>query len=461
MPASLPPLPPSSPTTFSPAQQRLLHALTTCTSTASLCQIQSQILHSNLLNNTTIFSSFILCCHRLNHLRPALHLFSLLRRPHVFVCNTLLKCVNSPLPLFSHMLKSSISPNRYTLPIVLKSVSLPLHGRLIHAMAVKLGFGSDFYVQNSLLHVYCSDMADAERLFNEMPVRNVVTWTTLVDGYKNSGRFFDSIAAFNSMQLAGFSPNRVTMIAALGSCASISAIDTGQWIHEYIARNGWDLDVKLGTSLVDMYCKCGQLEAAINVFFSMKQKNAYTYNSLIGGLAMANRGLEALSFFSQMEKEGIQADSVTLINVLTAFSHAGLVETGKQIFDSILKGKYKFEPKIKHYGCMLDLLGQAGLLKEAFKLVEEMPMGSNVVVWGLLFGVCRKRGHRMWSEVVVRRMIELEPNNVAHHVLLANLYAETGRWREAHEVRWRLKERGLRKEKGLSFVESELCDRRF
>lgn len=289
-----------------------------------------------------------------------------------------------------------------------------------------------------------------------MPHKGVVSWTSLISCYNNSGMNDKALFAFERMQYAGVAPNRVTMVSALSACAAHGGVlETGVWIHSFIKRSGWVLDVVLGTSLVDMYGKCGRIEDGLQVFLSMEERNVYTWNSLIGGLALAKSGKEALYWFSRMEEEGVRPDAVTLIGVLSACSHSGLVEEGRKIFESVASWSFGFYPGIKHYGCLVDLLGRAGCLDEAVRCIQTMPFEPGTVIWGSLLGGCRTHGQLRLSEVAARRLVELEPENVAHYVLLSNLYVEMGRWWDAEEVRRMMKERGMRKDAGWSLAESD------
>lgn len=240
------------------------------------------------------------------------------------------------------------------------------------------------------------------------------------------------------------------MVSALGACAAHGAIDTGVWIHDYVKKQGWKLDVVLGTALVDMYGKCGRVVEAERVFSEMADRNVYTWNSIIGALALAEDGKTALQWFSRMTADGVRPDEVTLVCVLCACAHAGFVEIGKKIFNLIVQGEYGFQPGIKHFGCMVDLLCRSGHLDDAFRVIETMPSQPNAVIWGLLLRGCKARGESVLTEHVTKKLMELEPENASHYVLLSNLYAETGRWLEAEEVLNRVKRKGLMKDAGWS-----------
>ncbi|XP_058072106.1 pentatricopeptide repeat-containing protein At5g66520-like [Magnolia sinica] len=445
---------------------KILHLLTTSISPTQLLQIQAQIILHNLHPNPTITFHFINACKSLGLLQSTLHLFSHFQISNPFIYNNLIRTFShSPSPQFSlliytQMRHKSIPPNHYTFPFVLKSLSdlrELRQGQTVHTHIVKMGHLDDLYVRNALLDLYssCGEMEMCEFLFDEMTQRDAVSWTILISGHRKNGKLDEALIAFERMQYAGISPNRVTMVNALAACAGHGALEMGVWIHDYIKRNGWELDVILGTSLIDMYGKCGRIEIGLSVFDSMAEKNVYTWNSIIGGLALAKNGEEALSWFFRMEEEGIKPDKVSLTGVLCACSHSGLVKMGQRIFYSMVDGKYGFPPEIKHYGCMVDLLARAGLIDEAKEFMLMMPFEPNTVIWGALLSGCRAHGDMELSEMAARKLIELEPDNSAYYVVLSNFYAEMGRWSGVEEVRRLMKERGFKKDVGSSSVELE------
>ncbi|KAH7836554.1 hypothetical protein Vadar_002862 [Vaccinium darrowii] len=446
------------------AANRILHLLDICTSTIHIHQIQAKLIRQNLCEDTTIACSFITACQSLNLLDSALLLYSQIKKPHVFICNTLIKCLShaqSPkksISVYTRMIKNSIFPNHYTFPFVLKALSDLRdlkQGQCVHTQIFKLGQLNDIYVQNSLLNVYASSgsMDLCRKVFDEMPKRDVVSWTVMITGYREAGRFDDALNAFERMQYVGVQPNQVTMVNALSACSSSGALDVGIRIHGFIKRNGWELDVILGTSLIDMYGKCGRIEEGLCVFQSMEEKNVFTWNALIKGLALAKSGEEAVWWFFQMEQRGIKPDEVTLIGVLCACSHSGLVQVGESIFRSLVDGKYGFAPGIKHYSCMVDLFARPGHLEEALKIIKEMPFEPTKPVWGTLLAGSRAHGALEMSEFAAWKLIGLQPENSGYYVILANIYSLMGRWIDAEKVRELMKERGLKKDLGCSSVE--------
>lgn len=353
----------------------------------------------------------------------------------------------------------SVFSNNYTFPFVLKSLAdfkeLQL-GKTVHTHVVKLGHVSDIYVGNGLLNLYasCGHMGLCYKLFDEMSERDVVSWTVLIKGFRSVNKYDDALIAFEQMQYAGVEPNRVTMVNALAACASFGAIEMGLWIHDFIRRKGWELDVILGTALIDMYAKCGRMEEGLGVFMDMKEKNVFTWNAVIGGLALVKSGEEAVRWFYKMEQEGFVACEVTLVEVLSACSHSGLLDVGQEIFGSLLGGKYGFSPSVKHYACMIDLYTRTGCIEQSLKLINEMPFEPTKSMWGSLLSACREQGNLELSDFVAKKLLELEPDNSAYYIVLSNLYAQMGRWNDVEGVRKVMKERGLSKDLGCSSVES-------
>ncbi|KAL6214848.1 hypothetical protein ACLB2K_014280 [Fragaria x ananassa] len=455
---------------FHIATTRLLSLLPNCSSAAHIAQIQVHLITQNLHSITTVASAFISASKTLNLLHLAhLHILTQLPTPHVFNCNSLIRAFSHshiphiPLSIYTHMTRTSIAPNNYTFPILFKSLADfrdLRQSQCLHTHVVKLGQWSDIYVLNSALDLYasCGRMDLCRKVFDEMPVRDVVSWTGLIKGYRRLGKYDDALIAFEQMQYAGVAPNAVTMVNALAACASFGALEMGVWIHECIRREGWELDVKLGTALIDMYGTCGRIEEALAVFNGMEEKNTFTWNALIKGFAVAKSGKEAVWWFGRMEQEGFGADNVTLVQVLCACSHSGLVDVGRQIFCSLSNGKYGFLPSIKHYACMIDLLARAGCLEAAVKCLREMPYQPTKAILGSLLAVGKTHGDLPLSEFAAAKLVELEPGNSAYYVLLSNLYAEMGRWNDVEKVRAMMKERDLKKELGCSSTEREFCN---
>ncbi|KAL7590361.1 hypothetical protein Lser_V15G37668 [Lactuca serriola] len=444
---------------------RIIHLLKNCTSASHIDQIQAQLIHHHrhLYLNITVAHYFITACKSFSLLTSAYLLYTrhLDFKPHVRICNTLMKALtpHASISFYAHMNRNSIFPNNYTFPLVLKSLSDlkdTLRGQAVHTHIIKLGHLNDIYVENSLMSLYSSggEMGLCRQVFDEMSQRDVVSWTVMLTGYRQCGKLNDALLTFNQMHYAGVAPNQVTMVNALATCASCGAIDMGVWIHEFIKRNSWELDVILGTSLVNMYGKCGRIEDAIDVFLSMEQKNVFTWNSFLKGLAMTKHVEEVLWWFSRMEQEeGIKPDEVTMVVVLSACAHSGLVEKGREIFSSLFNRKYGFLPNAKHYACLVDLLARSGSLKEAMEIIKEMPFEPSKSVWGSLFAGCRAHGDLEMSELAAWKLIKLAPNDHTCYVELCSLYTDMGKWSELERVQSLMRANGLKNDSGVAPLE--------
>ncbi|TKY50229.1 Pentatricopeptide repeat-containing protein [Spatholobus suberectus] len=249
----------------------------------------------------------------------------------------------------------------------------------------------------------------------------------------------------------GFGLNCVTLCSVLSACSQSGDVSVGRWVHCYAVKAvGWDLGVMVGTSLVDMYAKCGRISAALMVFRHMPRRNVVAWNAMLGGLAMHGMGKVVVEMFGCMVEE-VKPDAVTFLALLSACSHSGLVEQGWQYFHD-LECVYGVRPEIEHYACMVDLLGRAGRLEEAEVLVRKMPIPPNEVVLGSLLGACYAHGKLRLGEKIMRELVQMDPLNTEYHILLSNMYALCGKVNKANSLRKVLKNRGIRKVPGMSSI---------
>ncbi|CAN6458407.1 unnamed protein product [Victoria cruziana] len=312
----------------------------------------------------------------------------------------------------------------------------------------------DVATWNSMITGYCKsgDLGSAWELFARMDTKNSISWNTMISGCVQSREFGKALSVFNGMQAENVRATEVTMISLLSACAHLGALDVGRWIHAYIEKESLKVDVVLGTALVDMYMKCGSIDAAMQIFHDMHRRNIFCWNAIISGLAMNGLGEEAIDVFSSMEKENMKPDHVTFVGLLSGCSHSGLVAEGLEFFYQMPK-KYGIEPRIEHYGCVVDLLGRAGLLDRAQEVVETMPMIPNGVTLGSLLRACRGSRNNLLKEKIIKKMMDLDPSDGANYVLLSNLYAAANRWADVEVIRELMRERGVRKTPGCSSIE--------
>ncbi|KAK6239090.1 hypothetical protein QUC31_004559 [Theobroma cacao] len=310
---------------------------------------------------------------------------------------------------------------------------------------------------NAMIDGYArvGDVESAELFFNQMPVKDIISWTTMINCYSKNKQFREALAVFEEMRRNKVSPDEVTMASVISACAHLGALNTGKEIHHYVMQNGFYLDVYIGSALVDMYAKCGSLERSLLAFFKLREKNLFCWNSVIEGLAVHGYAQEALAMFDSMERHHVKPNGVTFVSVLSACTHAGLVEVGRQRFLSMTRD-YSIPPEVEHYGCMVDLLSKAGLLEDALFLIRSMKLEPNPVIWGALLGGCKLHRNLEIAQFAVNELMVLDPHDSGYYTLLLNLYAEVNRWAQVTKIRQMMRELGVKKGcPGSSWIEME------
>lgn len=478
-----------------PNMENALTLLETCSNMVELKQIHAQMFKRGLVSDVIPASKLLSFCVLPNsgNLAYARMIFDRFSKPNTFMWNTMIKGYansNEPeeaLHLYHQMVCHSVPHNNYTFPSLLKAcscLSALKETQQIHACIIKMGFSSEVYAINSLLHVYavtdsfhsanllfnriperdivstnsminayakCGEMGKANELFRNMPERNVISWTTMIYGFANAGLDKEALYLFHEMQVAGVKPDSVTLASTLSACACLGALDQGSWIHSYIGRNQIHIDPILGCVLIDMYAKCGNMEQALEVFGNLKKKDVSTWTAIIAGFAIYGRGREALDWFKQMQSQNVKPNLITFTAILTACSYAGLVNEGKSLFQS-MKPVYKLNPSIEHYGCMVDLLGRAGSLEEAKQLIEKMPFAPNAAIWGALLKACWIHRHLELGKDIGKLLIELDPEHHGRYIHLSSIHAAAGEWNQAIKVRRQMKDLGVQKLPGCSVI---------
>ncbi|KAK6128140.1 hypothetical protein DH2020_038118 [Rehmannia glutinosa] len=318
---------------------------------------------------------------------------------------------------------------------------------------------------NSLLSgcFRCGDADGARRVFEEMPERNLVSWTTMIAGCAQNGRCKEALALFQEMQRENVEFDQVTLVAVLSACAELGDLNLGKWIHSYVFESftyrNQPVLISLKNALIHMYASCGEIEAAFGIFKRMDQRTTVSWTSMITGFAKHGYGEEAISVFQWMEsveETNVRPDEITFLGVLCACSHSGYVKEGRRYFRTMID-TWGIEPRIEHFGCMVDLLSRAGLLDEAQELVKSMPMKPNDAVWGALLGGCRiYKSVELASNVADRLTKELDPHRAAgYFVLLSNVYAAAKRWQDVVAVRKKMLDVKTRKPPGRSWIQIE------
>ncbi|XP_019433915.1 PREDICTED: pentatricopeptide repeat-containing protein At4g21065-like [Lupinus angustifolius] len=376
-----------------------------------------------------------------------------------FLYNTLIKSLMLSSPscafsIFTHMHRNDVPFDRFTFPLILKACVPFKSGYCLHSLVLKLGFHSNVYVQNALINAYstCGSVHDAVKVFDEMSQWDLVSWSSLVSCFASNGLPREALGTFRRMQgVEGVKPDGVVMLSVISAVSSLGALELGIWVHGFVQRSKLGLSVALGTALIDMYSRCGSIDRSLKMFDEMPHRNVVTWTTLINGLAVHGRSREALNAFYDMRKSGLKPDHVAFLGALVACSHGGLLEDGWRVFGS-MRSEYGIEPKLEHYGCMVDLLGRAGMVLEAFKFVDEMPIKPNSVIWRTLLGACVNHNHLMLAEKAKEQINKLDPHHDGDYVLLSNAYGGVGKWVERAGVRDSMRENRIIKEPGWSLV---------
>ncbi|XP_006341113.1 putative pentatricopeptide repeat-containing protein At3g08820 [Solanum tuberosum] len=359
--------------------------------------------------------------------------------------------------LFRRSLEMGLSPDSFTLVRVLSACSRVgdvSAGEWIHRYAVEMDMGRNVFVNTGLVDMYakCGEMAKAREVFDEMVEKDVVSWSAMIQGYAVNGLPKEAMEVFYRMQRENVRPDCYSMVGVLSACARLGALEVGEWACKLMDMNEFLSNAVLGTALIDMYAKCGRMVSAWEIFKQMLVKDRVIWNAVVSGLAMHGYVKSAFCCFGQVEKLGIKPNGNTFIGLLCACTHAGLVDDGRKYFQSMTH-LYSLEPAIEHYGCMVDLLGRAGLLDEAHSLIESMPMKANAVIWGALLSGCRLHRDTKLAEHVLKQLIELEPWNSGNYVHLSNIYASNNKWDDSEKIRSSMNERRMQKIPAYSWIE--------
>ncbi|KAJ1285410.1 hypothetical protein BS78_03G278200 [Paspalum vaginatum] len=359
-------------------------------------------------------------------------------------------------------------------------------GQQLHTIILKNGFDAHAFVQVTLINFYgCCGLIDlaqmefrlsdkshiaswnallacllrrnlmheARQLFDSMPERDVISWTTLISGYVQSGCSDMALQLFFSMLNAGVEPNEITLVSALAGVADSGTLDQGRWIHDYIINRSIRLSDNLSAGLIDMYSKCGNVTDAVQLFNNTSDNfsSVSPWNAMICSLAIHGYARTSLDLFSQLQRTDIKPNSITFIGVLNACCHTGMVAEGKHHFES-MRRDYGIQPTIKHYGCMVDLLGRAGYLEEVEQLVAVMPMKADVVIWGSILSAARAQGNVALGERAAKELVKLDQTHGASRIALSNIYADAGLWDDVSIVRKELQDENFERLSGNSGI---------
>ncbi|RZC55786.1 hypothetical protein C5167_014646 [Papaver somniferum] len=426
-------------------------------------EIHGDVLKCGYEMDGFVMTSLIRLYAKCRCMKEAQKLFNEMPEPNVVAWTVIIagyvesKGYNEALCMFTKMWHMGYIPDSYTMVRLISAASNLGDARnvnWIEKYVRKMGMENNVFVATSLLDmcVKCGSMEMARSVFDRLRAKDVVAWSAMIGGYSSNGLPKEAIDLFLQMQKEKMKPDSFTMVAVLSACARLGALELGEWASGFIGKEEYLLNPFLGTALIDMYAKCGSMDRAWEQFKEMKNRDSVVWNAVISGLAMTGHVKAAFGLFAQMEKLGILPDDNTFLGLLCGCTHAGLVDEGLKYFDGMSR-VYSLNPRIEHYGCMVDLLGRAGLLEKANRLIEEMPMEPNAVVLGALLGGCRIHKDTQTAEHVLKKLIQLEPWNAGNYILLSNIYSSSGRWSDAANIRATMSQEGIKKVRGCSWIE--------
>ncbi|CAN4105088.1 unnamed protein product [Withania somnifera] len=363
------------------------------------------------------------------------------------------------LSLFSKMYGLGLAylPDVFTLGSVLRGCAglKDLNkGRVVHGCVVKLGLEGHFIVGSSLAHMYmrCGSLREGEVVIMSMPAQTVAAWNTLIAGRAQNGCFEGALELYNLMKIARFRPDKITFVSVISSCSELAMIGQGQQVHSDVVKTGAISVVAVVSSLISMYSKCGCLDEAEKIFEEREEADIVLWSAMISAYGFHGRGKNTVELFHRMEQEGLTPNHVTFLSLLYACSHSGMKDEGLEFFDLMVE-KYNVEPQLVHYTCVVDLLGRAGRLQEAEALIRSMPVKPDGVIWKTLLSACKIHKNADMARHIAEEVLRIDPQDSASYVLLANVQASAKRWKYVSEVRKSMKDRGVKKEPGISWLE--------
>ncbi|CAL5380287.1 unnamed protein product [Camellia sinensis] len=384
--------------------------------------------------------------------------------------------------LFCEMISSRFKPDKITfasfLPLISESANLNM-GKEIHGYIIRHGVPLDVFLKSALVDIYfkCRDVKMACNVFNHGTAIDIVICSAMISGYVLNGMNMDALKIFRLLLHEQMRPNAVTLASVIPACSGLSALKLGKELHCYILKNSLEGRCYVGSAITDMYAKCGRLDLAQKIFTRTQEKDVVCWNSIITSCSQNGKPEEAIDLFRQMGIEGVKYDSVSISAALSACANVPALHYGKEIHGFMIRGAltsdifaesqvdegksyfecmteaYGIEARLEHYGCVVDLFGRAGRLDEAFKIITNMPFDPDAGVWGTLLGACRVHGNVELAELASRHLFELKPQNSGYYVLLSNLQANAGKWENVLKTRSMMKDRGVQKVPGYSWIE--------
>lgn len=451
---------------LTPNQYTYPTILRTCTSLGALSlgeQIHTQVIKTGFQFNVYVCSVLIDMYAKLGNLNTAQEILRRLPEDDVVSWTAMIVgfvqhgMFGEALELFEEMENQGIQSDNIGFSSAISAcagIQALNQGRQIHAQSYISGFSDDLSIGNALISLYarCGRIQEAYLVFSKIDAKDNISWNGLISGFAQSGYCEGALQVFSQMIRVGVQANLYTFGSVVSAAANLANIKQGKQVHAMIIKTGYDSETEASNSLITLYAKCGSIDDAKREFLEMPEKNEVSWNAMITGFSQHGYALEAINLFEKMKKHDVMPNHVTFVGVLSACSHVGLVNEGLRYFES-MSTEYGLVPKPEHYACVVDLLGRAGSLSRAREFTEQMPIEPDAMVWRTLLSACRVHKNMEIGEYAANHLLELEPEDSATYVLLSNIYAAAGKWDCRDQIRQIMKDRGVKKEPGQSWIE--------
>ncbi|WJX09795.1 choline-phosphate cytidylyltransferase [Trifolium repens] len=426
-------------------------------------------IHKELINNGFQLDSFVSSAlvdmyGKCGQLEMAIEVFEQMPKKTVVAWNSMIAGYGfkgdcfSCIQLFMRMYNEGVKPTLTTLSSILMACSRSarlLEGKFVHGYIIRNRIHPDVFINSSLMDLYikCGKVESAENIFKLIPKTTAVSWNVMISGYVTEGKLFEALALFSKMRQSFVVPDAITFTSVLAACSQLAALEKGKEIHILIVeRNLGNNEVVMG-ALLDMYAKCGAVDEAFGVFKCLPERDLVSWTSMITAYGSHGRVYEALELFAKMLLSNVKPDRVTFLAILSACSHAGLVDDGLYHFHQMIN-VYGIIPRLEHYSCLIALLGRAGRLHEAYEILQSNPeISDDVQLLSTLFSACRLHKNIDLGVEIAEKLIDKDPDDSSTYIILSNMYASFGKWDEVRMVRSKMKELGLKKNPGCSWIE--------
>ncbi|XP_020570755.1 pentatricopeptide repeat-containing protein At3g13880 isoform X3 [Phalaenopsis equestris] len=431
--------------------------------------VHSSVIKAGLDNDVFVGSAMIDMYAKNGVLEEAINVFKAVANPNVVVFNAMIsgfcqlkmeshdELAGKSLVLYSDMRRTGMMPSKFTFSTILRACNLTDSfelGKQIHAQVYKCALQFDEFIGSALIDLYSisGSIEDGLCCFHSMPKQDIVTWTSMISGYIQNECFERALSLFDNLLTVGRKPDEFTLSSVMSACANLAISRSGQQIQSYVTKAGFDQYTICGNAQIFMYARSGDIEAASKTFYEMDNHDVVSWSAMISCHAQHGCANDAIALFSEMKNCGVAPNDITFLGVLTACSHGGLVDEGFRYFEN-MKREYGIVPNMKHCACLVDLFGRSGRLDKAEKFIMNSGFQDDPIVWRSLLSSCRIHHDTERGKHVAERIMELDPYASATYVILYNMYLDSGRRSMALRTRKLMKERGVKKEPGLSWIE--------